>query len=85
MQAKIFEPTPPGGRKVIVATNIAETSLTINGIVYVIDPGFTKQKTYNAKTGMESLLVGPCSRASADQRAGRAGRVGPGKCFRLYQ
>lgn len=84
MQAKIFEPTPPGGRKVVVATNIAETSLTIDGIVYVIDPGFTKQKTYNAKTGMESLLVTPCSKASADQRAGRAGRVGPGKCFRLY-
>lgn len=84
MQAKIFEPTPPNSRKVIIATNIAETSLTIDGIVYVIDPGFSKQKSYNAKTGMESLIVVPCSKQSANQRAGRGGRVGPGKCFRLY-
>ncbi|XP_015268330.1 PREDICTED: putative pre-mRNA-splicing factor ATP-dependent RNA helicase DHX16 [Gekko japonicus] len=84
MQAKIFEPTPPGARKVVVATNIAETSLTIDGIIYVIDPGFCKQKSYNARTGMESLIVTPCSRASANQRAGRAGRVAAGKCFRLY-
>ncbi|XP_066474343.1 pre-mRNA-splicing factor ATP-dependent RNA helicase DHX16 [Tiliqua scincoides] len=84
MQAKIFEPTPPGARKVVVATNIAETSLTIDGIIYVIDPGFCKQKSYNARTGMESLVVTPCSRASANQRAGRAGRVAAGKCFRLY-
>jgi pre-mRNA-splicing factor ATP-dependent RNA helicase DHX16 len=84
MQMKIFEPTPPGGRKVILATNIAETSLTIDGIIYVIDPGFNKQKTYNARTGMESLIVTPVSKASANQRAGRAGRVSAGKCFRLY-
>ncbi|KAL8213278.1 UNVERIFIED_CONTAM: putative pre-mRNA-splicing factor ATP-dependent RNA helicase dhx16 [Gekko kuhli] len=84
MQARIFEPTPPGSRKVVVATNIAETSLTIDGIIYVIDPGFCKQKSYNARTGMESLIVIPCSRASANQRAGRAGRVAAGKCFRLY-
>ncbi|XP_071097598.1 pre-mRNA-splicing factor ATP-dependent RNA helicase DHX16-like [Haliotis cracherodii] len=84
MQAKIFEPTPPGGRKVILATNIAETSLTIDGIIYVIDPGFCKMKSYNARTGMESLVVSPISRASANQRAGRAGRVAAGKCFRLY-
>jgi pre-mRNA-splicing factor ATP-dependent RNA helicase DHX16 len=84
MQAKIFEPTPPGARKVVLATNIAETSLTINGIVYVIDPGFCKQKSYNPRTGMESLIVTPVSRASANQRAGRAGRVAPGKCFRLF-
>uniref|UniRef100_A0A8C2SPE2 DEAH-box helicase 16 n=1 Tax=Coturnix japonica TaxID=93934 RepID=A0A8C2SPE2_COTJA len=84
MQARIFEPTPPGARKVVVATNIAETSLTIDGIVYVLDPGFCKQKSYSARTGMESLIVTPCSRASANQRAGRAGRVAPGKCFRLY-
>uniref|UniRef100_A0A1A8E764 Pre-mRNA-splicing factor ATP-dependent RNA helicase DHX16 n=1 Tax=Nothobranchius kadleci TaxID=1051664 RepID=A0A1A8E764_NOTKA len=84
MQAKIFTPTPPGARKVVVATNIAETSLTIDGIIYVIDPGFCKQKSYNARTGMESLIVTPCSRASANQRAGRAGRVAAGKCFRLY-
>ncbi|KAL7986308.1 hypothetical protein Chor_011474 [Crotalus horridus] len=69
---------------VVVATNIAETSLTIDGIIYVIDPGFCKQKSYNARTGMESLIVTPCSRASANQRAGRAGRVAAGKCFRLY-
>ncbi|XVF68558.1 hypothetical protein PTKIN_Ptkin11bG0012400 [Pterospermum kingtungense] len=84
LQAKIFEPTPEGARKVVLATNIAETSLTIDGIRYVIDPGFFKMKSYNPSTGMESLLVTPISRASADQRAGRAGRTGPGKCFRLY-
>ncbi|RNA26374.1 pre-mRNA-splicing factor ATP-dependent RNA helicase DHX16 [Brachionus plicatilis] len=84
MQIKIFEPTPLNARKVILATNIAETSLTIDGIIYVIDPGFCKQKTYNARTGMESLIVTPISKASANQRAGRAGRVSPGKCFRLY-
>ncbi|CAM9107743.1 unnamed protein product [Bubo scandiacus] len=84
MQARIFEPTPPEPGKVVVATNIAETSVTIEGIVYVLDPGFCKQKSYSARTGMESLVVTPCSRASANQRAGRAGRVAPGKCFRLY-
>ncbi|OCT66226.1 pre-mRNA-splicing factor ATP-dependent RNA helicase DHX16 [Xenopus laevis] len=84
MQAKIFDPTPPGARKVVIATNIAETSLTIDGIIYVIDPGFCKQKSYNARSGMESLIVTPCSKASANQRAGRAGRVAAGKCFRLY-
>ncbi len=84
LQSKIFEPTPASARKVVLATNIAETSLTIDGIVYVIDPGFVKENVYNARTGMESLVVTPCSRASANQRAGRAGRVGPGKCFRLY-
>lgn len=84
MQGAIFKATPPGARKVVLATNIAETSITIDGIVYVIDPGFCKQNNYNPRTGMESLTVTPCSRASANQRAGRAGRVGPGKCFRLY-
>lgn len=84
MQAKIFEPAPPNGRKVILATNIAETSLTIDGIIYVIDPGFCKQNSYNARTGVESLIVTPISKASANQRAGRAGRVAAGKCFRLY-
>ena len=84
LQGKIFEPTPPKARKVVLATNIAETSLTIDGIVYVIDPGFVKENVYNARTGMESLVVTPCSRASANQRSGRAGRVAPGKCFRLY-
>ncbi|GAB4815704.1 hypothetical protein N2152v2_002750 [Parachlorella kessleri] len=84
MQAKIFEPTPPGARKVVLATNIAETSLTIDGIKYVIDPGFCKQNSYNPRSGMESLQVTPISKASALQRAGRAGRTSPGKCFRLY-
>ncbi|KAJ4713153.1 ATP-dependent RNA helicase [Melia azedarach] len=84
LQAKIFEPTPEGARKVVLATNIAETSLTIDGIKYVIDPGFSKVKSYNPRTGMESLLVHPISKASANQRAGRSGRTGPGKCFRLY-
>uniref|UniRef100_A0A1A9W044 RNA helicase n=1 Tax=Glossina brevipalpis TaxID=37001 RepID=A0A1A9W044_9MUSC len=84
MQAKIFEPTPPNARKVILATNIAETSLTINNIIYVIDPGFAKQNNFNSRTGMESLMVVPISKASANQRAGRAGRTAPGKCFRLY-
>ncbi|KAL4542646.1 hypothetical protein Ndes2526B_g04600 [Nannochloris sp. 'desiccata'] len=90
-QQKIFDPAPapsrpggPAGRKIIVSTNIAETSLTIDGIVYVIDPGFSKQKVYNPRIRVESLLVSPISRASAHQRAGRAGRTKPGKCFRLY-
>lgn len=84
MQAKIFEPTPKGARKIVLATNIAETSLTIDNIIYVIDSGFSKQTCFNPRTGMESLVVTPISKASADQRAGRAGRVSPGKCFRLY-
>lgn len=84
MQAKIFQPTPPGARKVVLATNIAETSLTIDNIIYVIDPGFCKQNNFNSRTGMESLIIVPISKASANQRAGRAGRVAAGKCFRLY-
>lgn len=90
-QQRIFDPAPapykPGGRpgrKCIVSTNIAETSLTIDGIVYVVDPGFSKQKVYNPRIRVESLLVSPISKASAQQRAGRAGRTRPGKCFRLY-
>lgn len=90
-QQRIFEPAPapsrekgPAGRKIVISTNIAETSLTIDGIVYVIDPGFAKQKVYNPRIRVESLLVSPISRASAHQRAGRAGRTQPGKCFRLY-
>ncbi|KAI6784032.1 uncharacterized protein J7T54_004578 [Emericellopsis cladophorae] len=84
LQSKIFEPTPEGARKVVLATNIAETSLTIDGIVYVIDPGYVKENVYSPQTGMSNLVVVPCSRAAANQRSGRAGRVGPGKCFRLY-
>lgn len=90
-QQRIFDPSPqaetpggPPGRKVVVSTNIAETSLTIDGIVYVVDPGFSKQKLYNPRVRVESLLVSPISKASAQQRAGRAGRTRPGKCFRLY-
>lgn len=91
MQNRIFEPAPPPlkpggkpGRKIVVSTNIAETSLTIDGIVYVVDPGLCKQKTYNPRTRVESLTVCPISRASAEQRAGRAGRTRSGKAFRLY-
>jgi pre-mRNA-splicing factor ATP-dependent RNA helicase DHX16 len=84
LQAKIFEPTPAKARKVVLATNIAETSLTIDGIVYVIDCGYVKENVWNPSTGMSSLVVVPCSRASANQRSGRAGRVAPGKAFRLY-
>lgn len=65
MQTRIFEPAPPGSRKVVIATNIAETSLTIDGIYYVVDPGFVKQKVYNSKTGMDSLVVTPISQVSA--------------------
>ena len=79
MQSKIFDPAPDGSRKCIVATNIAEASLTIDGIFYVVDPGFAKIKVYNPKLGMDSLEIAPISQASAKQRAGRAGRTGPGK------
>lgn len=84
MQSRIFEPAPPGSRKCIIATNIAEASLTIDGIYYVVDPGFAKQNVFNPKLGMDSLVVCPISQASAKQRMGRAGRTGPGKCYRLY-
>ncbi|WVQ84120.1 hypothetical protein IAT38_006265 [Cryptococcus sp. DSM 104549] len=84
MQSRIFEPPPPGARKVVIATNIAETSITIDGIYYVIDPGFAKQNAYDPKLGMDSLVVTPISQAQARQRSGRAGRTGPGKCYRLY-
>ncbi|KAI5121300.1 hypothetical protein M0805_003769 [Coniferiporia weirii] len=84
MQSRIFEPAPPGARKVIIATNYAETSITIDGIYYVIDPGFVKQNAYDPRLGMDSLVVTPISQAQARQRSGRAGRTGPGKCYRLY-
>lgn len=70
--------------QVVVATNIAETSITINGIVFVIDCAFVKLRAYNPRTLIESLVVTPISKASASQRTGRAGRNRPGKCFRLY-
>ncbi|KAJ5995738.1 ATP-dependent RNA helicase DHX35 [Penicillium waksmanii] len=83
-QMYVFEPTPENTRKVIVSTNIAEASVTIDGIVYVIDCGFAKLRAYNPATGIETLTAVPISKASATQRAGRAGRTKPGKCFRLY-
>lgn len=84
IQSKIFEPTPPDSRKVIFATNIAETSITIDGIHYVVDPGFSKVNTYNPRLGIEQLIITPISQAQSNQRKGRAGRTGPGKCYRLY-
>ncbi|PRQ30210.1 putative RNA helicase [Rosa chinensis] len=84
LQAKIFQRSKDGARKCIIATNIAETSLTVDGIFYVIDTGYGKMKVYNPRMGMDALQVFPSSRAAADQRAGRAGRTGPGTCYRLY-
>ncbi|XP_031287502.1 probable pre-mRNA-splicing factor ATP-dependent RNA helicase DEAH9 isoform X2 [Pistacia vera] len=83
-QELVFSPTPRGKRKVVISTNIAETSLTLEGIVYVVDSGFSKQRFYNPISDIENLVVAPISKASARQRAGRAGRVRPGKCYRLY-
>lgn len=83
-QLYVFEPAPENTRKVIVSTNIAEASVTIDGIVYVIDCGFVKLRAYNPTTGIETLTATPVSKASATQRAGRAGRTKPGKCYRLY-
>jgi ATP-dependent RNA helicase DDX35 len=83
-QLYVFEPPPENTRKVIVSTNIAEASVTIDGIVYVIDCGFVKLRAFNPTTGIEALTATPVSQASATQRAGRAGRTKPGKCFRLY-
>lgn len=82
--SRIFDPAPAGSRKVVIATNIAETSITIDGIYYVVDPGMVKYSAYDPKLGMDRLQVMPISQAQAKQRAGRAGRTGPGKCFRLY-
>ena len=78
-QLKVFEQTSRSTRKIIVATNIAEASVTIDGIVYVVDAGFVKLPAYNASCGLETLVIAPVSQASAEQRAGRAGRVRSGK------
>ena len=83
-QMKVFEPTPAGCRKVILATNIAETSITLPGVKYVVDPGVVKMRAVHPRTGTETLWVEPVSQPQAWQRAGRAGRLGPGQCFRLY-
>jgi RNA helicase HrpA len=82
-QERVFEDFP-GKRKVVVATNIAETSVTIDGVRYVIDPGFAKLNYYNTRNFTSSLVEVPISRASCNQRKGRAGRTKPGICFRLY-
>ncbi|KAI6656538.1 hypothetical protein LOD99_1333 [Oopsacas minuta] len=84
LQAKIFQRAPEGVRKCIVATNIAETSLTVDGIMYVVDTGYCKLKVFNPKIGMDALQLYPVSQANARQRSGRAGRTGAGQCFRLY-
>eukprot|EP00249_Psilotum_nudum_P019267 c27172_g1_i1 orf=935-2635(-) len=83
-QMRVFKPAPDGLRKVILATNIAETCVTIPGIHYVVDTGLVKARAYNPCIGVDSLVVVPISKAQALQRSGRAGREGPGKCFRLY-
>lgn len=84
LQSLIFDPPPPGKRKVIFATNIAETSLTIDGIKFVVDAGFAKYQVWNAEKGMGLLRVEAISQAQANQRSGRAGRTAPGVCYRLY-
>ncbi|MFP4644875.1 MAG: helicase-related protein, partial [Spirochaetales bacterium] len=83
-QDRVFPPAPPGKTKVVVSTNIAETSVTIDGISTVIDSGLAKLNHYNPRTYTSSLIEQPISRASADQRRGRAGRTRPGTCYRLY-
>ncbi|KAI0273863.1 P-loop containing nucleoside triphosphate hydrolase protein [Gloeopeniophorella convolvens] len=83
-QMQIFEPSPPGSRKVVVATNIAEASITIEGVKFVVDCGFVKIRMYDSSAGFSSLKIVPISQASAIQRAGRAGRTSDGLCYRLY-
>ncbi|KAL1928269.1 hypothetical protein VTP01DRAFT_3185 [Rhizomucor pusillus] len=84
LQAKIFQRSENNARKVIVATNIAETSLTVDGIMYVVDSGYCKLKIYNPRIGMDALQITPISQANGNQRSGRAGRTGPGVAYRLY-
>ena len=84
LQQRVFAPAPDGSRMVIVATNVAETSLTIPGVRYVIDAGRAKERVYERDSGLSRFTVGWVSKASADQRAGRAGRTSPGHCYRLF-
>jgi len=84
LQARIFRAADAGQRKCVVSTNIAETSLTVDGIRYVVDGGYNKLKVYNPRIGMDALCLTPESQANANQRAGRAGRTGPGYCYRMF-
>lgn len=83
-QQKAFIRLPKNQRKVICATNIAETSLTVSGVRYVIDSGLRKVNVFRPDLGMDTLLTAPVSQSAASQRMGRAGREAPGKCFRLF-
>ena len=83
-QKRVFEPCDPAVRRVIVSTNIAATSVTVDGVVYVVDSGYVKQSSHNQQTGLDSLQVVPIAQSEAKQRAGRAGRTAPGQCYRLY-
>ena len=84
VQMAVFAPAPFQTRKVVVSTNIAEASLTVDGIVHVVDCGFCKLRSFNPLTGVSALTLHPVSKAAAQQRAGRAGRVQAGICYRLY-
>ena len=84
LQAKIFQEAENGVRKCVVSTNIAETSLTLDGVMYVVDTGYCKLSVFNPRMGMNALQIFPCSQAAVNQRKGRAGRTGPGTCYRLY-
>ncbi|KAK3669409.1 Salivary acidic proline-rich phosphoprotein 1/2 [Recurvomyces mirabilis] len=83
-QQRIFLPAPRNTRKVILSTNIAETSVTVPGVRFVVDTGKAKIKQFRNSIGLDSLLIKPISRSSADQRQGRAGREAAGQCYRLY-
>ncbi|EER39253.1 ATP-dependent RNA helicase Prh1 [Histoplasma capsulatum H143] len=83
-QQRVFIPAPHRTRKVILSTNIAETSVTVTGVRYVVDCGKAKMKQFRARLGLDSLLVKPISKSAAIQRKGRAGREAPGQCYRLY-
>ncbi|OJJ01386.1 hypothetical protein ASPVEDRAFT_129786 [Aspergillus versicolor CBS 583.65] len=83
-QQRVFAPAPPRTRKIILATNIAETSVTVSGVRFVVDCGKAKIKQFRTRLGLDSLLVKPISKSAAIQRKGRAGREAPGQCYRLY-